>query len=437
MIVKNEEANLPICLRSAADLVDEVIVVDTGSTDRTRDIARQFGARVYDFPWVDSFAAARNESLRHATGAWIFWLDADDRLDDENRRKLAALFASLPDELGAYSMKCVCLPDPQSTSGTVVDHVRLFRNHPDIRWQYRVHEQILPAIRRQGGVVRAVDITIHHAGYQDPALSGHKQKRNLRLLHLDQADFPDDPFILFNLGWAYEEMGRSAEALPLLGRSLQRSHPADSIVRKLFALIMDCHRRLGHVQEALAACQEGRKYYPDDTLLLFQEALLREENGDLPGAIACLQRLLETQEPEHFSSVAEGLRGFRARHQLAVLYHRQGRGAEAEAQWRAAITERPDYAPAWLGLGELLVSQGRWAELEAFSRRLETGEGPRGQVHAAYLRARGCLTRKDAAGARQTAEAAAARFPREAMLWIVLSHALLQEGADGETTERV
>src|SRR5262249_55825806 len=85
MIVKDEEANLPACLGSVADLVDEVVVVDTGSADRTREVAARYGAKVYDFAWVDSFAAARNESLRHATGDWVLWLDADGRLDAGNR----------------------------------------------------------------------------------------------------------------------------------------------------------------------------------------------------------------------------------------------------------------------------------------------------------------------------------------------------------------
>src|SRR5262249_30962404 len=80
MIVRDEEANLPRCLRSAADLVDEMVVVDTGSADGTREFARRLGARVVDFAWVDSFAAARNASLDHATGEWIFWLDADEYL---------------------------------------------------------------------------------------------------------------------------------------------------------------------------------------------------------------------------------------------------------------------------------------------------------------------------------------------------------------------
>src|ERR1051325_6086585 len=98
MIVKDEEANLAECLAGVADLVDEMIVVDTGSTDRTKVVAASRRARVFDFPWVDSFAAARNESIRHATGDWIFWMDADDRIDEANRQKLRNLFAQLKDE---------------------------------------------------------------------------------------------------------------------------------------------------------------------------------------------------------------------------------------------------------------------------------------------------------------------------------------------------
>jgi glycosyltransferase involved in cell wall biosynthesis len=146
MIVRNEEANLSGCLASAADLVDEIIVVDTGSTDRTKEVAGRLGARVYDFPWCDDFAAARNESLRHATGQWIFWLDADDRLDEENRGKLQALLAGLKTENVAYVMRCCSQSGATGGSTAAVDHVRLFPRHPEIRWQYRVHEQILPSV---------------------------------------------------------------------------------------------------------------------------------------------------------------------------------------------------------------------------------------------------------------------------------------------------
>src|SRR5262249_41280693 len=158
----------------------------------------QRGAKVFDFTWVDSFAAARNESLRHASGDWIFWLDADDRLDADNRQKLKHLFLHLGDENAAYSLKCLCLPDSVTGAATEVDHIRLFRNDPAIRWEYRVHEQILPSVRRRGGQVRQAPVIIQHTGYQDPSLRGRKLQRDLRLLQLDLQDHPDEPFILFN-----------------------------------------------------------------------------------------------------------------------------------------------------------------------------------------------------------------------------------------------
>ena len=93
MIVRNEEHNLPDCLEPVANLFDEMIVVDTGSTDRTKEVAQRCGAKVIDFTWVDDFAAARNESLKHATGQWIMWLDADERLDEVNRERLRRVLA--------------------------------------------------------------------------------------------------------------------------------------------------------------------------------------------------------------------------------------------------------------------------------------------------------------------------------------------------------
>jgi GT2 family glycosyltransferase/tetratricopeptide (TPR) repeat protein len=434
LIVKDEEANLADCLGGAADLVDEVIVVDTGSTDRTREIAARFGARVFDFPWCDSFAAARNESLRHATGDWVFWLDADDRLDDENRARLRALLARLGDENAAYAMKCLCLPDPVTGAATVVDHMRLFRNRPDIRWQYRVHEQILPAVRRAGGAVCWSDVVIRHVGYQDPALRRRKLDRDLRLLHLEDAERPDDSFTLFNLGSVNQELGRPMEALAALRRSLERSHPRDSIVRKLYALVVQCHRQLGQPREALAACQAGRGLYPDDAELLFSEGVLRRELGDPAAAEACLVRLLGAHEAEHFASLDAGLRGYKARHNLAVLYQEQGRHAEAESQWRAALAERGDFLPAWLGLAEVYLAQQRWPDLDQVLGPL--GGLPEGALEAAVLRARAHLARREFAPAREVLQAAIVEHPQAPWPRVILSHLLLQEGQDWHAAER-
>ncbi len=357
IIAKNEESNIAACLDSAAGLCHEVIILDTGSTDRTREIARDRGAKVYDFPWIDHFAAARNACLEHATGDWIFWLDADDRIDEDNREKLRRLFASLPAGNVAYSMKCRCLPDPLTRTATTVDHIRLFRNHPRIRWRYRVHEQILGAVRESGGEVLWADVVIQHTGYTDTALRRHKLARDLRLLEMERHDQPHDPFTLFNLGASYAELGRYEEALPLLQESLNRSHPRDSIVRKLYALIANCHLHRGRIDEALRVCLQGQGVCPDDEELLFLEGLLRTEKGDYHGARIPLVRLLGTESEQHFASVADGLRRYKGRHQLAIVCCRLGEHKEAEQLWHAVLRERPDYLHARIGLGEVYLSE--------------------------------------------------------------------------------
>lgn len=434
LIVRNEEANIGDCLQGAADLVDEVIVVDTGSTDRTKEIAVQAGATVVDFPWIDSFAAARNETLRQATGDWIFWLDADDRLDTENGVKLRTLFGQLPAGNVAYAMKCLCLPDPISGTATVVDHIRLFRRLPGLSWRYRVHEQILPALREQGVEVRWSDVVIRHTGYQDPALRGRKLERDLRLLDLENKDRPDDPFTLFNLGSVYQELGRYAEALPLLARSLERSAPSDSIVRKLFALTVHCQRQLGRRYEALAACQEGRKHFPDDAELLFHEGGIRCEMNDHGMAEALFLRLLGGQEAAHFASVDTGLRGYKARHNLAVVYIKQQRWAEAERLWHEALAEQPGFIPAWLGLGDVLMQQRRWPELEDLMQKL--GQRSDGALESAILRSRAHLAREEFTSAIQLLERSIDTYPRELWLRRLLTHALLQQNRNWAAAEQ-
>lgn len=433
LIVKNEEANLADCLASVGELASEIVVVDTGSSDRTKEIAAQHGAKVFDFPWVDSFAAARNESLRHATGEWIFWMDADDRLDGENRQKLRSLLQHLPATNVAFSMKCLCLPDPVTGTPTMVDHVRLFRNHPEIRWKYRVHEQILPAIRRTGGEVRFADVIIQHTGYQDRALRGRKLERDLRLLKMENQEQPDDPFTLFNLGSVCQEQGRLAEALAALRRSLALSQPADSIVRKLYALIAQCHRQLGQPAEALAACQGGRRFYPDDVELLFHESQVRREQGDAMGAEACLIRLLERREGAHFASIDVGLAGYKARHNLAVLCQEQGRQEEAEAHWRAAVAENAQFTAGWLGLAELFITQERWEEAAEVVARL--AHIPQADVEREVLQARLELARQDFVTARTRLQETIRQHPQAAWPRRLLSRVLLKEGRDWSAAE--
>ncbi len=378
---------------------------------------------------MDSFAAARNESLRHASGEWVFWLDADDRLDSDNSARLAALLQALPDGNVGFVMKCLCLPDPVSRRSTTVDHVRLFRRHPALRWRYRVHEQILPSLKELGGTVRWSDVVIHHTGYQEPGLRQRKLERDFRLLCLDYEEQPGDPFVLFNLGMILHEWRRFGEALPYLTESLARSHPGDSIVRKLYALVVQCQRHSGRLDEALATCRAGRGHYPRDAELLFHESVVLKALGETTASEGCLLDLLYMQEGEHFASVNPALRSL-ARHNLAVLCREQGRDGEAESHWQAAVADHPEQRICWVGLAELYLGQGRWREFEEALGWL--GD----ELDALVLRARGHLARREFDAARRLLEEAIAREPRALLPRVVMSYVWLQEGRDPAAAER-
>src|SRR5262249_34702966 len=153
------------------------------------------------------------------------------------------------------------------------------------------------AVRDSGAEVRFTDVVVRHTGYTDPAFRRKKiVERDLPILKKAEQQWPDHPFVLYNLGSTYQALGLPEQALPYLRRSLARSAPADSIVRKLHALVSECLGQQGQVAEALEACLEGRRLYPDDAELLFREGALREALGDLAGAAGAFERLVNGKE---------------------------------------------------------------------------------------------------------------------------------------------
>jgi tetratricopeptide (TPR) repeat protein len=336
MIVRDEERYLAGCLESVAELVHEIVVVDTGSTDSTLDIARRFGARVFHFPWVDDFSAARNECLRHATGEWIFWLDADERLDAPSRSKFQQLLKTLGNQNAAFGMAIIYLPAPGNLLATATKMIRMFRHHPQMHWKNRIHEEIVSALRASGARVVWTEIAIQNLGYQDLAERARKNERDLRLLLMDYAQNPDDRSVLFYLGRTYFCMQRPAQALPMLRRSLEHSRADDGSPLDLYLLIVECHRRLGQVKEGLAVCRAARARFPRDAGLRSLEGQLREASGDAAGAESCYLDLLGERTLGAFAGAPPGLVGFWTRHRLGSLYAKAGRMVDAEALWPTA-----------------------------------------------------------------------------------------------------
>jgi len=272
MIARDEEASLGRSLASVADLVDEIIFVDTGSQDRTREIAAaardRHGcpARVFEFPWNDDFSAARNESMRHAAGEWIFWMDGDDWLDEPNRRALARLLDRLDHENAVYQM---IHASPAAADGghpaTAAPQDRLFRNLPSIRWEGRVHEQIAPSASLSGAILKRTDIAILHSGYDTEHVRRAKIERNLRLLELQDSEQPDNGHTLFYLGMTYAMAQRLADAAACLRRALELLPPRSPFRPRSFLMLADCCRLQGDRETAKLVCRNALALYPEDS----------------------------------------------------------------------------------------------------------------------------------------------------------------------------
>jgi GT2 family glycosyltransferase len=369
MIVRNSSRTLRQCLSSIRPWVDEMIVVDTGSTDDTVRIAEELGAQVHLFEWSDSFAAARNESLRFATGQWIFWMDSDDTIDQANGAKLRQLLArEYKSSTLGFVMQVRCptgsSAGPYATA-TVVDHVKMFRNLPAIRFTGRIHEQVLPAIRRLGGDVEWTDACVVHSG-SDTSAEGKakKHQRDIRLLELEVSDNPDDTFALFNMGMTLMDMGQPDQTVNWLCRSLQLASPGDSHLRKIYALLVQAYASLGRHKTALHTCLQGLAVCPNDPELLFRKGVLQFGFGMLESAEQAFNTVICGTADRHFSSIDHGINGIKAWHNLALIYEQSGRLDEAAKAWQQVIRFDPSNLVAWSGYVDVICHKGDWQELE-------------------------------------------------------------------------
>ncbi|GHV14937.1 hypothetical protein AGMMS49938_11990 [Fibrobacterales bacterium] len=222
MIVKNEEKNIGECLKSAKGLADEIIVADTGSTDRTVEIAEEYGARIERTEWKKDFAAARNFSISHAKGRWVMWIDADDRVAKKTVTELRKILErEKPDKI--FSL-VVCNSIDEGKSGPKFSQVRVFPNNPQIKFEGRIHEQTVVSIRKLNLTEVSLTLEIYHTGYEDPSLLAGKQRRNLEIF---REEFPDldkmNPNAMFHYAASLEIVGDYDESIIWHKKALEKS----------------------------------------------------------------------------------------------------------------------------------------------------------------------------------------------------------------------
>ena len=210
MIVKNEEKYLRECLESVKDLVSEIVIVDTGSTDATLSIAEEYGAKIFDFDWVDDFSAARNFALSKTTGDWVLYLDADERLDEQSKEEVRRRTENAR-KTGFY---CVVknLDSEKSRDNSFI-YVRLFANQPNIEFTGKVHEQIEDSLKKNDYLLVNSKILINHIGYNISL--GEKQKkaqRNLNLL-IKEYSRNNSPYYEYQLAQTYKVLNDEENAI--------------------------------------------------------------------------------------------------------------------------------------------------------------------------------------------------------------------------------
>lgn len=256
MIVRDEACHLRACLESLRGVVDEIVVVDTGSVDDSVDIAEEYGVKVVHHPWGDDFSEARNVSLDHASGDWVLYIDADERLTDVDRVDLPGLLDD-PDVV-AYRLWL----SPVSTASAYREY-RLWRNDRRIRFDGVIHERVVPAIHRvaeeDSKRVDLAELRLLHVGYEGDQTAKHK--RNLPLLRRQVEADPSNLFARHHLSRVLDGLGDPDGAEKVLADTVdfaRRMPAADPLASLAYVDLIRLRARRGEdttdlVEEAFAA----------------------------------------------------------------------------------------------------------------------------------------------------------------------------------------
>ncbi|MFN3781747.1 MAG: glycosyltransferase, partial [Candidatus Kapaibacteriota bacterium] len=291
MIVKNEQKYLPGCLESVKDIVDEIVILDTGSTDETKNIAMSFGAKIYETQWRDDFSLARNESLSHCTGKWILYLDADERVVHPSPSELRSLIKNADPSIGAFY--CLIESEHYQMDGSTEVHrggyPRIFRNlgYPKIKFVGRVHEQIAPSIFQNGLSIQFSDIKILHLGYnQSREVMESKIRRNYKMLIQHVKEEPLNGYAWYQLGQTLAQMGLANEAENAIRMAIRTKSLSNSIYACAASTLAKMVGNRGKYQEALYWAEQSLQRVPDQIYALHLKAY----------ALLYLQRFEEAEQ---------------------------------------------------------------------------------------------------------------------------------------------
>ncbi|MCY8750989.1 TPR domain-containing glycosyltransferase [Bacillus inaquosorum] len=358
MIVKNEERHIARCLESVQRIADEIIVVDTGSNDRTEDICKSFHAQVYHHKWEQDFSKARNASLQHAKGEWILILDADEELDSDTGSLLPSLLTDSLPSLGC--VKVVNYTGKQWNENEAFEQrqIRLIRNQQNIRFTGSMGER---PEGREASSPFSLPCIIHHYGYLEQEAQ-QKHQRNMNLLDTELLTFCADPSLIYQKAAEYDRGNEHDKAFRLAMDCINKCKrkqqiPPPAFYYLKYKLLIDAER----YEEAKRDINEALGHYPDYCTLHYYKGIIMYQSKKVREAITAFEACLQTDSENLQYVQVKGAADFRSSCWLGVCHAELHQHMTAVLYLQKALKVNPKCARAQRLLTELTKDQAAHA----------------------------------------------------------------------------
>ncbi|HCT65774.1 MAG TPA: hypothetical protein DIC60_11000 [Lachnospiraceae bacterium] len=352
MIVKNEEKYIEQCLSSVSSIVNEIIIVDTGSTDNTLKLASRFNPKIFEYPWDSDFGSARNHSLEQATGDWILVLDADEAIYSEDVKKLMDIIETTKANIIALKFHNFTDENSEENYNTHMG-IRIFKNHC-FRYEGTIHEQLIPLNEKVLHKPHLTDVRVRHYGYLKSNAGQKKRDRNMPIIQKLLDKNPDDSFQLFNMGNEYMSDGDYEKALYYFQKSYANKNISLAYCPHLIFRIAACFHYLKRNEEGIKIIDEGLKIYPKCTDYEYFKGRMYKSLKRYSLAIDSFNKCISMgASPANLSFLGD-VEEFRAYVDLGNIYFLQDDFAKSLSFYLKAIKAKSNHYELIYKIGEVL-----------------------------------------------------------------------------------
>lgn len=362
MIVKNEEKVLKRCLESLRGIADEIIIADTGSTDRTKKIAEEFTDAVYDYKWVNDFSKARNFAASKASGEWILAMDADEYVDREEFSEFKKALLINPPLANILAVQIVNFVGLHGAETVLNYHERMYRNNGELSYFRSIHELIKSS---RGNEKRAlIDLNVYHSGYlKEVVAEKNKSERNLTLLKNKKNREPIDYYFLGN---EYSQLGMLEKAIESYKKGYQQKEDMHiDWVKKLLVRLVSCLHTLNRDQEALQINEGCIEFYFNLVDFRFLKGKILFDQRKSTEAIKIFNEILQSKDNLIADSSTDYL-GYLPHRYLGELYEQQNELQLAVHHYSKALALNDTDDNLWIKLIGLLGKHSRDDEFLQF-----------------------------------------------------------------------